>query len=161
MKTPQQRQPIDCKETVCTELCQYLLLQPCSFPCFSNSGLLTYLCKCPSLIMYKISCHTRSLAHRKRNSQLCQNFWQFCDVKKKSTLDTFHLQLKITDFDLRSLEEKGLHRLPANQAPKCSTCMELEHNKCFLWAGPVALAFLTSSDLLQGLAFWAFGGWWG
>lgn len=109
--------------------------------------------------MYRISCHTRSLDHRKRNSQLHQNLWQFCDVKKKNpTEDTFHVQLKITDFDLRSLEVKGLHWLPANQAPKCSTCMELEHNKCFLWAGPVALTFLSSSDLLQSLAFWAFGG---
>lgn len=44
--------------------------------------------------------------------------------------------MKITGFDLRSLEVKGLHRLPAKQAPKCRACVKLEHNKCFLWAGP-------------------------
>lgn len=78
--------------------------------------------------------------------------------QKKSHIGHISLATKITDFDLRSLEVKGLHQLPAKHAPKCSACMKLEHNKCFLWAEPAALKFLSSSDLLQSWVFRAFGG---
>lgn len=83
--------------------------------------------------MYMISCPTRSLVLMKRNSQLHQNVCRFCDVKKKSHIGHISLATKnYRFFDLRSLEVKGLHQLPAKQAPKCSACMKLEHNKCFL-----------------------------
>lgn len=144
-----------------TKLWQHLLLQPCSLPWFSSPGLLTYLWQCPSLIMFIISFHTTSLALMKRNSQLCQHVLWFCDVKKKKKIPYrtyFTCNQKLQDFDLRSLEVEGLHQLSANQAPKWSTFMKLEHNKCFLWVEPAALKFLSSSDLLQSWVFQALRG---
>lgn len=38
---------------ICTELCRYLLLQPCIFHYFSSPELLTCLCQCSSLIIYE------------------------------------------------------------------------------------------------------------